>query len=440
MTTKTLPRREFLGFLGLSAAGWLAGCAANPVTGDSQLMLMSEEQGIQIDRQYAPHQFSTDYGPVQDTGLNTYIENVGKSLASRSHRQKMPYSFRVVNANYINAYAFPGGSIACTRGILVNLEDEAELAALLGHELGHVNARHTAERLSKSTLFSLLAVGVGTAVGAKSSDLGGLAAALGMAGAGLLLASYSRDNERQADALGLEYAVKSGYQPHGAVDLMDVLRRTSKRQPGAIELMFATHPMSEERYQLLADLEKTKYSGDQKLPAYRERYMDQTARLRKIKGPILKMQDAEKSLSQKKYNEAEGLLIETLKEAPNDYTGLVLMSKCLIIQDKYDQAEDYLNRAKQVYPGEAQARHLSGLNQVKRKDFGQAYEEFAAYDRLLPGNPKTVFLKGYAKEGMKQNREAAQEYNRYLQQVTEGDEAKYAYRRLVEWGYIKPKK
>jgi tetratricopeptide (TPR) repeat protein len=118
----------------------------------------------------------------------------------------------------------------------------------------------------------------------------------------------------------------------------------------------------------------------------------------------------------------------------------VILSKCLIVQDKYDQAQNVLDRAKQVYPGEAQARYLSGLNQAKRKDFGQAYEEFTVYERLLPGNPKLVFLKGYAKEGMKQNREAAQEYNRYLQQVTEGDEAKYAYRRLVEWGYVKPKK
>jgi predicted Zn-dependent protease len=440
MITDTLPRREFLGFLGLAAAGGLAGCAANPVTGDTQLMLVSAEQEIQIDRQYAPHQFSTDYGAVQDAGLNGYIETVGKNLSSRSHRPGVPYSFRVVNANYINAYAFPGGSIACTRGILINLEDEAELAALLGHELGHVNARHTAERMSKGTLFSLLAVGVGVAVGAKSSELGGVAAALGMAGAGLLLASYSRENERQADALGMEYAVKGGYHPHGGVGLMDVLRRTSKRQPGAMELMFATHPMSEERYQLLTELEKAKYSGAQKLPVYRERYMDQTANLRKMKGPIVKMQDAEKSLAQKKYGEAESLLSEALKEAPNDYTGLVVMSKCLIVQDKYDQAQNYLNRAKQVYPTEAQARYLSGLNQVKRKDFGQAYEEFAAYDRLLPGNPKADFLKGFAKEGMKQNREAAREYNRYLQQVTEGDEAKYAYRRLVEWGYVKPQK
>ncbi|MCU0579196.1 MAG: M48 family metalloprotease [Desulfobacterota bacterium] len=440
MLLNEMKRREFLGSAAALAAGGLAGCAANPVTGDTQLMLVSEEQEIQIDRQYAPHQFSTDYGPVQDANLNTYVETVGKNLAARSHRSRVPYSFRVVNANHINAYAFPGGSIACTRGILINLEDEAELAALLGHELGHVNARHTAERMSKGTLFSLLAVGVGVAVGAKSSELGGVAAALGMAGAGLLLASYSRDNERQADALGMEYAVKSGYHPHGAVDLLDVLRRTSKRQPGAIELMFATHPMSEERYQLLADLEKSKYAGDQKLPTHRERYLDQTASLRKIKGPIQKMQDAEKALGQKKYGEAETLLNEALKEAPNDYTGLVLLSKCLIVQDKYDQAQPYLNRAKQVYPGEAQARYLSGLNQAKRKDFGQAYEEFAAYERLLPGNPKTIFLKGYAKEGMKQNREAAQEYNRYLQQVSDGDEAKYAYRRLVEWGYIKPKK
>ena len=207
----------------------------------------------------------------------------------------------------------------------------------------------------------------------------------------MLLASYSRDNERQADALGMEYAVRSGYHPHGAVDLMDILRQTSKRQPGAIELMFATHPMSEERYQILMDLERTRYGAAQKLPVYRERYMDHTAGLRKIKGAIQKMQEGEKALAQKKYPEAETIFSEALKEVPRDYTGLVLMSKCLIVQDKYDQAENFLNRAKQVYPKEAQVYHLSGLNQVKRRNSAGLMTNSSPMSACFRAIPKPFF-------------------------------------------------
>ena len=207
----TLTRRQFLWLTSVTAAGYLVGCATNPVTGKKQLMLMSEEQEIQIDKQYSPMQFSSDYGLVQDKGLNKYIDKTGQKMAALTHRPKMPYSFRVVNATYVNAYAFPGGSIAATRGILLALDNEAELAALLGHELGHVNARHTAEQMSKGMVTQAVLGGVSILAGTQGAAYGQLASQLGSIGAGALLASYSRDNERQADALGMEYMVKTGY-------------------------------------------------------------------------------------------------------------------------------------------------------------------------------------------------------------------------------------
>ena len=125
-----MTRRRFLWLSSMAAAGFAAGCATNPVTGKSQLMLVSEDQEIQIDQQYAPYQFSADYGTAQDKALNSYIDRTGKNMAAGTHRTRMPYNFHVVNATYVNAYAFPGGTIACTRGILLSLENEAELAAL----------------------------------------------------------------------------------------------------------------------------------------------------------------------------------------------------------------------------------------------------------------------------------------------------------------------
>ena len=248
-TENTMNRREFLWLSSLAAAGLFSGCATNPVTGKSQLMLVSEDQEIQIDRQYSPYQFSADYGSVQDKNLNDYVDRTGKNMAARTHRTQMPYNFRVVNANYVNAYAFPGGSIACTRGILLAIDNEAELAALLGHELGHVNARHTAEQMSKGMLTQAIVGGLAVAAGTQGGIYGNLASQLGQVGAGALLASYSRENERQADALGMDYMVQAGYSSQGMVGLMDILKSMGKHQPSAIELMFATHPMSEERYQ-----------------------------------------------------------------------------------------------------------------------------------------------------------------------------------------------
>jgi predicted Zn-dependent protease len=425
----------------MAAAGVAAGCATNPVTGERQLMLVSEQQEIEMDKQHSPHQLSADYGAVQDRSLNRYLDGVGQRMAKSSHRPGMPYSFRVVNANYINAYAFPAGTIAATRGIMLELDNEDELAALLGHELGHVNARHTAQIMSKSMLTSAVVGGVAVAAGTRSAELGGLAAQLGMLGSGVLLASYSRDNERQADDLGMQYLVKGNYSPKGMVGLMDMLKSLSgsKGKHSSVELLFATHPMSGERYDTAVATARKRYSSAMNRPLRRERYKDNTAGLRKIAGAIKSMQKAETALGQEKYKDADQLLRKALKIAPNDYAGLMLMAKSQLAQDNVDEAEKYLTKAEKVYPEEAQAHFLDGYTQIKKKRFDAAMAQFNRYDKLLPGNITTSFFKGVAYEGKGARKKAADHYAKYLNAVTQGDNAKYAYKRLVEWGYIKPR-
>jgi predicted Zn-dependent protease len=431
-----LTRRDFMKLAALAAVSTAAGCAANPVTGQSQLMLMGEGEEVQIDRVNSPHQFSADYGVSQDAGLNAYVSGVGRSLARGTHRAQMPYNFHVVNATYVNAYAFPGGSIAITRGILAELDNEAELAGLIGHELGHVNARHTAARMSTSKLLGVLVGGASLAVGAASQTLGNLAGNLGGLGASLLLAKYSREDERQADELGMEYMVKAGYNPQGMIGLMDMLRSTGRRQPSAIEAMFSSHPMSEERYQTAVARSRTSYGDRQNLPLGRERYMDSTAGLRRL-APMFKLfQEGDKAMAAKSYPAAQGRYAEGLKVSPNDYAGLVMMSKCLLAQKKGKEAADYAARARRVYPSEAQAQHMHGVASIMLKDYSTALADFTAYQRLLPGNPTTVFLKGFSYEGMKDRKNAAQEYQRYLQAVKQGEMAQHAYSRLKTWGYL----
>jgi len=435
--THELSRRHFLWLTSLSAAGWVAGCATSPVTGKPQLMLVSEEEEIQVDKQYSPLQFSSDYGTVRDEALREYVSDVGKNISSRTHRPKMPYSFRVVNATYVNAYAFPGGSIACTRGILLDLDNEAQLAALLGHELGHVNARHTAQQMSKGAITQVFVGGLSVLAGVAGGGLGQVAAQLGTIGAGALLASYSRDNEREADALGMEYMVKAGYDPKGMVGLMDMLRSLNKSKPSAIELMFSTHPMSDERYATAVKRAKEDYPKAASLPVYRERYMDNTERLRAQKEAIEEMQKGEQLMAKEKFKEAESHFRKALREAPEDYAGLVMMATCQLVQKDYREGLRYAEEAQSVYPREAQAHHLSGFAKIQTKDYEGAYEEFSTCEKLLPANPNSIFFKGYALEGMRKREEAAKEYTRYLKVVQEGQYAQHAYKRLVEWGYVK---
>ena len=432
-----LTRRDFLWLSSMTAAGYVFGCAIDPITGKKQLMLVSEDTEIQIDKQYSPIQISSDFGEVQDSRLNRYVSQVGNKMAAKSHRTHMPYSFRVVNATYVNAYAFPGGTIAATRGIMLSLENEAELAALLGHELGHVNARHAAEQMSKGQLTQAVVGGVSALAGTQSAALGDLAGQLGQISAGALLASYSRDNEREADALGMQYMVGAGYGSKGFIGLMEMLNSMSKHKSTTVDLLFATHPMSQERYDTAVQAANTKYKSALKEPLYRERYMDHTAKLRAKKGAIQEIQNGEKQMAKNKFDAASNHFRKALKKAPNDYVALCKMSISNLAQKKYAVGRQYAEMAQKSYPKEAQAYHLSGFSKIQLKDFEGAYEEFTSYELLLPGNPNTIFFKGYCQEGMNNKKAAAKEYHRYLQIVQEGKFAQHAYRRLVDWGYIK---
>ncbi|PID57759.1 peptidase M48 Ste24p [candidate division KSB3 bacterium] len=431
-----LTRRDFLWLASVSSAGILTGCATNPVTGNRQFMLVSEAQEIQLDKEHSPHQFSSDFGRTQDAELNHYLDQVGHDLAARSHRPDMPYSFQAVNASYVNAYAFPGGSVAATRGILLELENEAELAGLFGHEIGHVNARHTGERMSKGLLASLLVTGAAIYAESQDSEWTPLISLGGNLAAGALLAHYSRDDEREADALGMEYMTRLGYDPEGMVGLMEVLVALSKHKPSALDMMFATHPMSEER---LASARKTAHSRSQSTVVstlQKERYMDHTARLRSIRDAIESLQGGEEFMGQQRYSQAEGFFRDALRVAPNDYAALMLMSKCQLALRDTREAERYAEKAQAVYPEEAQAYQVSGIAKMGQNRFSAAYEEFDSYDQLLPGNPGIAFLKGYTLELTGDQEGAAREYYRYLKNVSQGEQAQFAYERLVNWGYL----
>lgn len=432
-----LTRRNFITLIATAAGSLILGCAVNPVTGKQQLMLISEGDEKRLDRVNSPHQFSADYGAVQDQRLTDYIDGVGRSISAKTHRPGLPYRFVPLNATYVNAYTFPAGSIGITRGILLELKSEAALAALLGHELGHVNARHTAQQMSKGVLTSLALSGLASAASSKGEGAEQLAAGLGQVATGALLASYSRDNEREADDLAMKYMIRAGYGPGGHLELMDMLRSLNKHKPGAIELMFATHPMSEERYRTSRKKVSRLSLEAGSLPLHAERYMDSTASLRKMTPAIDMMQGGEKLMMQGKYVDAETLFKKALKSVPEDYAGHLMMSKCLMAQKKADASRRYALDAASIYPGEPQALHVLGMTELALKRYDAAYDHFQQYGKILPGNPNTIFFQGLSAEGMKNRDLAAKRYYSYLKEVNKGKKAEYAYGRLKEWGYIK---
>ncbi len=236
--TQFVPRRSLCGLLALA----LAGCATNPATGGRMLSLISESQEIEMGRNYA-QQVEASMPMYENADVQSYVERIGLELAAVSERPTLPWSFKVVDDASVNAFALPGGFIYVTRGILTHFNSEAALAAVLGHEIGHVTARHSVEQLSRAQLGGLL-LGVGSIVSEDVRRFGGVA----QAGLGLLFLSHSRDDEHQADLLGVRYAVRDRYDPREAIGVHAMLQRQTEARGGrGVPNWLATHPSSADR-------------------------------------------------------------------------------------------------------------------------------------------------------------------------------------------------
>ncbi|MBL8315896.1 MAG: M48 family metalloprotease [Rubrivivax sp.] len=434
-----LTRRDTLWLFGASTAVvTLQGCATSPVTGQRILVGLTPDQERQIDSQQSPHQFSQDMGAVQDDGINRYVAQVGQRLQAGVQRTDMPYSYRVLNANYVNAYTFPAGAMGVTRGIVTDLKDESELAALLGHELGHVNARHAAQRQGQALVAQVAVVGLTVAAGASDSGWSPLLVGLGgQIGASALLSKYSRDHEREADSLGQRYMVNAGYPASGMTGLHQLLVEGHQRQPGLLETMFSSHPMSTERRDTAQRLASTTYAASAGASPQRERFMDSTAGLRRIKPTITACQNGETALAKKALPAAQEQFTLALAQTPRDYPANLRMAQCLQAQGKLQEAQRYARTAREVYPQEAQAMKLAATLKLGLRDPAGAHAELQDYDRVLPGDPGVLFLKGVSQEGMGNRPLAAQHFAAYLRTQQQGGAAQYAGARLKDWGYLK---
>ncbi|UCC71698.1 MAG: M48 family metalloprotease [Gemmatimonadota bacterium] len=230
------------------AAATVMGCPVNPATGERQLILISEAEEIELGRQVA-EQVEAQMGFYDDPDLQEYVNQIGMDLASRSEKPNLPWSFKVVDDVVVNAFALPGGFIFVTRGILAHFNSEAELAGVLGHEIGHVTARHSAEQISRAQM-AQLGVGVGAVFVPEIATYGDFI----NVGLGLLFLKFGRDDERQSDDLGFRYMTRAGYDPSEMVDVFDMLGRVSEAAGGGgIPAWLSTHPDPGERRERMAE-------------------------------------------------------------------------------------------------------------------------------------------------------------------------------------------
>lgn len=231
-------------------------------------MLVGQGQEIEMGRRGA-EQVRSAIGLVQDRALQDYVSEIGLAMARDTERPDLPWSFQVVDDPVINAFALPGGPVFVTRGILARFNSEAELATVLGHEAGHITARHSAEQMSRQQIYGGLA-GLGAAV----FEAGAVAQGLLGAGLSVLFLQYSRDDERQADRLGMRYLMAHGYDPAEAVDVFQMLDRQSEAAGGSgVPGWLSTHPTPEDRIERIRAILDTLPADRRAGTVGRDRYL-----------------------------------------------------------------------------------------------------------------------------------------------------------------------
>ena len=348
LTTTIAHSRRLAGLLGALLFLLLAqGCATNPVTGKTELSLVSRAQEIAIgEQQYVPSQQIQGGQYTVDQSLTAYVQQVGARLAAVSDSE-LPFEFVVLNNSTPNAWALPGGKIAINRGLLVSLESEAELAAVLGHEIVHAAARHGAKSMERGML--LQGAVTLTAIGLQDSEYANYILGGASIGAQLITQRYGREAELEADYYGMQYMARVGYDPAAAISLQEKFVELNKDQSLSwVEGLFASHPPSQQRVDTNTETSAALKSADSKdWEIGTERYNDQLAYLNS-KSAAYQAFDQALALRAKKENEvALGRVEHALKIEPKEPRFYGLKANLMLGDNDFDEAITQYNAALQ---------------------------------------------------------------------------------------------
>ncbi len=415
-------RKQITGWLLVGA--FLAGCSVNPVTGDRELVLVSGAQEVAMGEQnYAPMQQSQGGAYDVDPALTNYVQSVGQKLAVASGVD-LPYEFVVLNNSVPNAWALPGGKIAINRGLLTEINSEAELAAVLGHEIVHAAGRHTAKQMSRGMLMQGLVVA--TSIAASDSNYGDLAVGGASVAAQMTMMKYGRDAELESDKYGMRYMSRAGYDPQGAVALQETFVRLSEgRNQDWLSGLFASHPPSQERV-------KANRKTAKKLGAGGTLGVDSfNAAMKKTRAakPAYDAYDkGRKALSEKKTDEALAYANEALTLFPQEAHFHALRGDVRLANDQFDMAVTNYSRAISRRDGFFYYHLQRG---IAKHELGQADAAVSDLERsleMLPTAPAHYTL-GTIKEERGLTDEAIKHYK--VVAKSGGEYGKAAYAALV---------
>ena len=413
----------------------LTACTTNPVTGERQLDLMGESQEIQLGEQLYPRYTQISLGEVPQGEVQSYVNSVGQHLSEVSHRPVLPYHFNAVNDPVVNAYALPGGKISITRGLLARFGTEDEMAAVLGHETGHVTARHASAQYTRSMLAQLALLGAEVYMQTQDTEHRDLYRVGAMVGAQLALAHYSREQERQADDVGMQYMVDAGYNPEGMVRVMEVLASASRRQPNLLERMFSSHPLTEERIATASAHLAEMPPEVRQRPLQRDTYLRITERVRAQRDAYDRLAEARTALADNQPRRALSMMQQSVDEWPSDGILRTHLAAALLEQERVGQAMRHISRAERDAPEVFLPHFVAGQTFLVAERYREALSSLDQAGNLLPEVAEVIFLKGVAYQEMGQGRRAAEQYNQVIQIAPNSELATRAAQRMQQLGY-----
>jgi len=387
MDTKRHFNKSLFRFLQLFfIVGFLAACSTNPITGERELSFYSTSSQIQLGEQnYIPSQQSQGGQYHIDSSLEDYISHVGQKLVEASYvvfpeAPRLPYEFVVLDNGVPNAWALPGGKIAINRGLLIEMQDESELAAVLGHEIIHAAASHGSAQMSRNTVFGIGAAVAGFA--GSQTEYGELISYGSQLGSAAWMASYGREDELESDHYGILIMSEAGYDPQGAVRLQETFVRLSEGQSADfISGLFASHPPSQQRVDANRVL-----AGKLPIGGYvgKTVYQNAIAQIKRDAESYEAQENAAAALSDNNPSRALSLLDQAVKIQPNDSKSWELRGHAWKAQENMSNAEKAYSTAIEKNPDYFQHWLVRG---ILRKEIGKdsaAESDLQRSQRIMP--------------------------------------------------------
>jgi predicted Zn-dependent protease len=464
-------RKMLICFAAAFIALYVASCAMNPVTGRSQLMLVSENEEIQMGRELYPNAMwgsEGGGGEYKDEKLKAYLKSIILDIHRVSHRPNLPVDFAIQNSSIPNAWAIPG-HVVITRGLLAGLDNEGEFVFVMGHEMGHVSARHSASQMSMGMLQKVVLGGAGIALG--GSDYSDAALTAGALGGGLLLLKYSRDDELEADRLGVQYMSVLSYDPRNAVSAHRNLEKVSNeylkslgqnsQERGLFQNLLSTHPRTsvriEEIQYLISKVPRAPLRGD---GSNRQQFQSMIAGIKNANRQYVNYDKAVSALNNNKPDEALNFVTKAINadqtQAPffalagfitlkkrnlpeaeknfgsalrldgNYQPALRGMGALRYMKESYAESIQYLEKGLTLFPEDLSSHYFLGMSYYKTRAYGTAINHLKPFADAQPKHPTIHYVLASCYENINDPNSAYKEYNLQLQVAPDNDTGKRA--------------